>query len=107
MSDLPQRIWATGDRVNGSWTSQEIPPKWGANAVEYVRADTVQAQIDAAREAALQDAISHVRQALIDDAHKYGSIATTRSSAMFTAEIIATNALSRILPPPIRKGDQP
>jgi hypothetical protein len=44
MSDLPERIWATGDSVNGSWTSQEIPPKWGANAVEYVRADTVQAQ---------------------------------------------------------------
>ena len=51
----------------------------------------------ALREAALQDAISHVRQALIDAAHTHGSIVTTRSSAMFTAEIIATNALSRLL----------
>lgn len=73
-----------------------------AEAIRALPAVTVQAQIDAAREAALQDAISHVRQALIDDAHQHGSIVTTRSSAMFTAEIIATNALSRI-----RKGDQP
>ena len=57
----------------------------------------VQPDDAAIREAALQDAISHVRQALIDDAHTHGSIVTTRSSAMFTAEIIATNALSRLL----------
>ena len=35
----PERIWATGDGVNGSWTNADIPLKWGANAVEYVRAD--------------------------------------------------------------------
>lgn len=101
MSDLPERVWITGydsDPASRWWSETPI----ALGRAEYVRAVTVQTQIAEVREAALQDAISHVRQALIDDAHQHGSIVTTRSSAMFTAEIIATNALSRI-----RKGDQP
>jgi len=104
MSDTPDLEVFAVVRSDGSVDVWLDPAEPG---IKQVRADTVQAQIDAAREAALQDAISHVRQALIDDAHKHASITTTRSSAMFTAEIIATNALSRLLPLGIRKGDQP
>ena len=39
MSEAPERIWATGDSFNGSWTSREIPPQWGAGTVEYIRTD--------------------------------------------------------------------
>jgi len=77
---------------------------WG-DAIRALPA--VQPDAAAIREAALQDAISRVRQSLVDDAHKHGSIVTTRSSAMFTAEIIATNALSRLLKTPTGKEVMP
>jgi len=91
MSDLPERIWATGDSVNGSWTSQEIPPKWGANAVEYVPAVTVQAQIDAAVKAALREAAAMVETGAMHGGEDTQILLDVRDTIL---------AL-------IRKGDQP
>jgi hypothetical protein len=100
MSDTPaapERIWATGDGVNGSWTSQEIPPKWGANAAEYVRAVTVQAQIDAAREAALREAL-----VALQGAGSFGRT-TVEKHAALEQYCLCRDAILAL----IRKGDQP
>lgn len=41
----PERIWATGDTRNGSWTHEQVPEKWGAAVTEFVRADLYDAAI--------------------------------------------------------------
>jgi hypothetical protein len=65
-------------------------------ATSAIRAlPTVQPDAAAIREAALRDAISHARQALVDAAYNYRC--TSRSSAMFTAEDHVTVALSRLI----------
>jgi hypothetical protein len=58
MSDLPEQIWAKattwgdGKPLCGDWNYCDVGH---TDDREYVRADTVQAQIDAAREAALRE----------------------------------------------------
>ena len=39
MTDAPERIWATSDNRNGSWTCEEMPAKWGAKTTAYTRDD--------------------------------------------------------------------
>lgn len=39
MSDAPERIWATGDCINGSWANEMMPAQWGLQQTEYIRAD--------------------------------------------------------------------
>ena len=39
MTEAPERIWATSDNRNGSWTCEEMPAKWGAKTTAYIRAD--------------------------------------------------------------------
>jgi len=56
MTDAPERIWATGDKRNGSWTHEPVPEKWGAGATEYVRADVSRAAVEAAYIAGLDAA---------------------------------------------------
>jgi hypothetical protein len=34
-SEAPERIWATGDGKNGSWTSEQPSREWQTGAVEY------------------------------------------------------------------------
>jgi hypothetical protein len=57
----------------------------------------VQPDAAAIREAALSEAISHARQALVDAAHKYGGINVSKASAMFTAETHVTVALYQLM----------
>ncbi|SEN50188.1 hypothetical protein SAMN04489859_100877 [Paracoccus alcaliphilus] len=42
----PERIWATGDARNGSWTDTAPARDWDAHAVEYVRAEKAGAERD-------------------------------------------------------------
>ena len=48
-NDAPERIWATGDRINGSWTSEEPHREWDSGAAEYVRADLAAQPAEAGR----------------------------------------------------------
>jgi hypothetical protein len=63
-TDAPERIWATGDTKNGSWTFEPVPEKWGACAAEYIRADIFAAKD--AEIARLRDAICHAHDTLYE-----------------------------------------
>ena len=69
--DTPERIWADGPEIfddMGLWYTYE-----SKGHVEYIRADTVQAQIDAARDASLREAADEVLKLITG--HKKSTLA--------------------------------
>ena len=69
----PERIWATGDKRNGSWTHAELPEKWNAAQTEYIRADLHAAAIARAERAEAALALLQSRAADLLFCYRHGN----------------------------------
>jgi len=102
MSNPPERIWAAPPYDDPEWKSGagewDVSDGWAADwLTEYVRADTIQAQIDAAREAALREAL-----VALQGAGSFGRTAVEKHAAL-EQYCLCRDAILAL----IRKGDQP
>ncbi len=98
MSDLPERVWITGydsDPTSRWWSETPV----SSGRAEYVRADIVQAQIDAAREGVLQEAALAVKECLFDE-----NLPLSPHGIELNAVVYECHSAILAL---IRKGDQP
>lgn len=68
-----------------------------AAILDLIDKPAVQPDADAIRDEALNDAITHARQALVDAAYTFRGKTNTMSSAMFTAEDIVTAAIHSLI----------
>jgi len=65
--------------------------------IPMIKRNPPRSDADAIRDEALNDAITHARQALVDAAYTFRGKTNTMSSAMFTAEDIVTAAIHSLI----------
>jgi len=104
MNEAPERIWIEdefGEGDDDQWTygTWDVRNYRGYD-VEYVRADTVQAQIDAAREAALQALAMRAAETVLAEFKDSQEQGWTFRQVHIENAVAQTIAL-------IRKGEQP
>ena len=67
MSDVPEKIWATGNKTTGSWNHTPLSLRIAPVQTEYTRTDIAQARIDELEEALYKVLVARTYDTVFDE----------------------------------------